>query len=132
MKKISHIDLGKIGEKFVADYLRDKKIRVIGSNWRCSIGEIDLVAIDRDELVFVEVKTRINSNFSRVHILDSINSRKKAKLANLAQIFLRQKKILNRKHRIDVVGVLIAPSSFQPIEFRHIVGAIEQRKYFLS
>lgn len=126
MKKISHIDLGKIGEKYATEYLRKKAIKVIGSNWRCSFGEIDLIAIDRDELVFVEVKTRINSKFSREYILDSINTRKKIKLSKLAQIFMRDKKIADRKHRIDVIGVLIAADNFQPIEFRHFTGAIQQ------
>lgn len=127
MKRVSHIDLGKIGEKYAADYLRNKQIKVIGSNWRCSVGEIDLIAIDKDELVLVEVKTRIDSRFSREHILDSINARKKAKIRTLAQIFIRQKKIATRKHRVDVVGVLINPRTFKPIEFRHIQGAIEQK-----
>lgn len=126
MKKISHINLGQIGEKYATDYLRKNGIKVIGANWRCSVGEIDLLAIDKDELVFVEVKTRIDSIFSRKHILDSIDLRKRQKLRNLSKIFLKQKRIQDRKHRIDVIGILVCPSTFKPIEYRHLVGAVRQ------
>ena len=124
MKLITKINLGKIGEKHAADYLRRNGIKVIGANWRCFIGEIDLLGIDRDELVFVEVKTRINSSYSNKHILDSIDKRKKWKLRNLSKIFLKQRKLEDRKHRIDVIGILICPKTFEPLEFRHIVGAV--------
>ena len=51
-------DLGRKGEALAADFLTEAGMRVVDRNWRCSQGEIDLVARDGDELVFVEVKTR--------------------------------------------------------------------------
>lgn len=57
-KDMSRISTGKKGEAIAVDYLRKKGYRIVEVNYRCPIGEIDIVARDKNELVFVEVKAR--------------------------------------------------------------------------
>jgi putative endonuclease len=58
MKDTDKITTGKEGEKIAAAYLKKNGYRIIEINFRCPIGEIDIVAKEKNDLVFVEVKTR--------------------------------------------------------------------------
>jgi len=129
IKRVSHLEVGKLGERFAAKYLREKGYKIFGRNWICSIGEIDLIAIEDDELVFVEVKTRLYSAKAAEYLLDNIDRKKKLKLSSLANVYLKQKRITDKKHRFDVLGVLIKAEDFKPHSYRHLVGAIEQRRW---
>ncbi len=129
IKRVSHLEVGKLGEQFAAKYLRKKGYNIYARNWTCSVGEIDLIAVEEDELVFVEVKTRLKSVNAENYLLDNINRKKKLKLSTLANIYLKQKRITDKKHRFDVLGVLIKPEDFKPHSYRHLVGVIEQRRW---
>ena len=61
IKRVSHLEIGKLGEQLAAKYLRAKGYKLYAKNWKCRVGEIDLISIDNDKLVFVEVKTRLYS-----------------------------------------------------------------------
>jgi len=63
MKDTKKIITGKEGEKIAAAYLKKNGYRIIEINFRCPIGEIDIVAKEKDDLVFVEVKTRKSMEF---------------------------------------------------------------------
>ena len=56
--------LGPWGEALAAEYLRKKRYTIVASQFRCRFGEIDLIAKNRQYLVFVEVKLRKNSSFA--------------------------------------------------------------------
>jgi Predicted endonuclease distantly related to archaeal Holliday junction resolvase len=58
MKDSAKIQTGKDGEKIAADFLKKNGYRIIEANFRCAIGEIDIIAREKDSLVFIEVKTR--------------------------------------------------------------------------
>ena len=55
-------ELGRRGEQLAVDHLEARGMAVLERNWRCRLGEIDIVARDRGDLVFIEVKTRSNSD----------------------------------------------------------------------
>ncbi len=129
IKRVSHLEVGKLGEKLATKYLKAKGYKLFARNWKCRVGEIDLILIDNNELVFVEVKARIYSLTAEKYLLDNIDRRKKLKLATLANIYLKQKRITDRKHRFDVLGVLISPKDFKAVSFKHLAGAIEQRQW---
>src|ERR1700709_100831 len=74
--------LGSRGEDLAASALTEAGMLVIDRNWRCSQGEIDIVALDGDETVFVEVKTRTSVAFG--HPLEAITAQKLARLRRLA------------------------------------------------
>jgi putative endonuclease len=84
-------------------YLQEKGYRVLERNYRCPVGELDLVALDRRAVVFVEVKTRTDDRFGVP--LEAVHPRKQKKMIRAALFFLSQRRLHHRDARFDVVGV---------------------------
>jgi putative endonuclease len=100
--------LGRRGEAIAARHLVAAGMVIVDRNWRCPQGELDLVARDGRELVFVEVKTRAGLGFG--HPLESITPRKLARLRRLAAAWCEAHPGSHDRIRIDAVAV-IAPRS---------------------
>ena len=99
-------DLGRRGEAEAAAYLTSLGYRIVDRNWRCPSGEIDIVALDRDELVIVEVKTRSSRAYGDP--LEGVDDRKLTRLCVLAGAWRRAHRgVRSRRTRIDLVGVLL-------------------------
>ncbi len=98
---------GAIGEQLARRYLEQKNYEIVEQNFRCSIGEIDIVARDAGFLVFVEVRTKRSRQFGTPE--ESITLTKQAKLIELAETYLQKREISNEDWRIDVVAVEIGP-----------------------
>ena len=97
--------LGKEGERKVAEYLRRNGYIILRQNWRDSrFGEIDIIAENRENIVFVEVKTR--SANALVSGVEAIDYKKAKRTRNAAEVFTRK---LNTKlsPRIDVAEVIV-------------------------
>jgi putative endonuclease len=104
-------ELGRRGEHLAAEYLQALGFAIIDRNWRCTDGEIDLVARDGDETVFVEVKTRAGLGFG--HPFEAITARKLARLRRLASQWCRAHPDVTGLVRIDAVAV-VAPRGEGP------------------
>ncbi len=96
--------LGKWGESVAAVHLEAKGFRIVGRNWRSTFGEIDIIAQDGDELIFVEVKTRRGNKMGTPE--EGLTKEKSEKLRQLAQLYLIEKD-LERDWRIDLVAIEI-------------------------
>lgn len=95
--------LGQEGERIAESYLRKKGYRVVERNYRCPVGELDLILLDRRVVVFVEVKTRTDDRFGAP--LESVGPRKQQKMIKTALFFLSRHRLYNRDARFDVVGI---------------------------
>ena len=95
--------LGQEGERIAEIYLRKKGYRVVERNYRCPVGELDLILLDRRVVVFVEVKTRTDDRFGAP--LESVGPRKQKKMIKTALFFLTRHRLHNRDARFDVVGI---------------------------
>ncbi len=95
--------LGKEGERIAERYLKKKGYRLVERNYRCPVGELDLIALDRRVIVFVEVKTRTDDRFGGP--LESVHWRKQQKMIKAAQFFLSQQRLHQREARFDVIGI---------------------------
>lgn len=115
---MNHLDLGKAGEQAVSLFLIRKGYSVLERNFRTRWGEIDLIARDKEDLVFVEVKTRRGTAFGTG--AEAVVWRKQQKIIKTAQIYLRQKHLDAENLRFDVVEVNVKSNS---TEFNHIVNA---------
>ena len=103
--------LGKIGEEFAAAHLRTLHYKILERNYRCAAGEIDIIARDRNTLVFVEVKTRSNRDFGPP--AEAVHARKQRQLSKVALTYLNQKKLIDIPARFDVVAVELFPGKRQ-------------------
>ena len=115
--------LGKLGETLAARELERRGYRIVERNWRCSIGEIDIVAEKDGQLVIVEVRTRRGDE--RGTPQQSITPAKQVKLIELAQTYLQEHDLDNRDWRIDVVAVELSPRG-QLLRIDVIENAIEE------
>jgi putative endonuclease len=98
--------LGQRGEDLAAALMEERGYVVRQRNWRCTAGEIDIVAEDGDCLVFVEVRTRRGRKYGTPE--ESVTPAKQAKLVELAQTYL-QERSWDGDWRIDVVAVEMTP-----------------------
>lgn len=96
-------EIGSLGEKLAADFLKKKGYRILENNFRCHEGEIDIVALDKDCLVFAEVRTKSNLNFGSPE--ESINSAKMGHLIKTAEYYRQHHDNLPESWRIDLVAV---------------------------
>jgi putative endonuclease len=110
--------LGRRGEDLAAAYLIERGFRILERNWRCARGEIDLIAREGDETVFVEVKTR--SSLAYGHPLEAITIVKLARLRRLAATWCAEHEPRAGSIRIDAVAI-VAPAG-KPPEIEHLRG----------
>ena len=107
-------DLGRRGEDLAAQFLSDAGYTVIDRNWRCTRGEIDLVARDGNDMVFIEVKTRSSTAFG--HPFEAITTQKLARLKRLAHAWCEAHPHGSRGIRIDAIAVIAAADRAPVIE----------------
>lgn len=112
--------VGRRGEAVAARYLEESGLHVIDRNWRCSDGEIDIVAVDGDVLVVVEVKSRSSLDFG--HPFEAITEPKLQRLHRLSAAWRRFHALRFREHRIDAVAVLQQGSKPPKVEYLKAVG----------
>ncbi len=98
--------LGVWGENIAADYLQKKGMQIIERNFRCRLGELDIIARQGGYLIFIEVRTRSSANCGLPQ--ESITASKIKKVRRLAQAYLAQKSLANVNIRFDVVAVYCA------------------------
>ncbi len=106
---------GDEGELIAVKFLEDKGFRILQRNYRFERGEIDIIAEDSNELVFVEVKSRHSQNFGAPE--DAITPKKESHLKRTAEGYLFQNKLEDKACRFDVIA--IDWKGGQP-EIRHI------------
>jgi putative endonuclease len=110
--------LGAYGEALAARHLTDQGMVVLDRNWRCDLGEVDLVLRDGRVLVVCEVKTR--SSLAYGTPIEAVTEQKAARLRRLAARWLTDHEVHPDEVRIDIVGVLVPPSG--PVEVDHVQG----------
>ncbi len=95
--------LGRSGEDRAAKHLAKLGYRVLERNYRTRQGEIDLIALDGDTVVFVEVKTRTSDAYGAPEL--AVDQRKQGRMVKAALGYLRQKKLHQMACRFDVVAI---------------------------
>jgi putative endonuclease len=102
------LSLGKMGEELAVTQLRAMKYQILERNYRCLLGEMDIIAREKGSLVFVEVKTRATKDFGGPAA--AVHERKQRQLSRIALLYLNQKKIRDVPARFDVVAVDLSDS----------------------
>jgi putative endonuclease len=110
--------LGDVGEQAAAAYLERCGYTIIARNWRCRDGEIDLVAREGDQIVFVEVRTRHDQ-----HALETITPAKQQRLVALAYHYLSAHDLPSTtRWRIDVIALTARGGRI--VDYDHVIAAV--------
>ena len=94
---------GKKGEMLAAEFLESKGVRIAARNFRCPIGEIDLIGWDGKTIVFIEVKSRYSKNFGLPQ--EAVSLTKQKRLTRLGQWYIKQNRLQGRPARFDVIAI---------------------------
>ena len=116
------LSLGQRGEKLAAKYLRRKGYKIIARDERSGLGELDLVALDGQTVVFIEVKTRRSSDFG--HPAEAVTHDKQRRMTRLAVTWLKRHRLLESSARFDVVAITWPDGSRTPT-IEHYPNAFE-------
>jgi putative endonuclease len=120
----SRQQIGRQGEDLACAELVRQGMQVVDRNWRCALGEIDIVAAETSDrgvtMVFCEVKCRTGTGFG--HPLEAITYTKMRTLRQLAAHWLRQHRISANRIRLDAIGVVILPGQEPSLTHVKAVG----------
>lgn len=109
-----NIFLGEKGEEIAVGFLISNGYKILARNYKIKLGEIDIIAKDKDELVFIEVKTRYSDKFGSP--LEAISISKQRQISRVALVFLKKNNLLDKKARFDAVSVLYSESGAHKLE----------------
>jgi putative endonuclease len=112
-----HNELGTLGEKLAVDFLQKNGYKILETNWSSDKLEVDIIAMDKDVLVIVEVKTRQSTYFGEPEAF--VNKTKQKNLIRAANAFI-YKRNLNCETRFDIISIV---KSGEDIKIDHIKDA---------
>lgn len=121
MSPDSRLGLGRYGEQVAMGYLCRQGYQIKDKNWRCYLGEIDVVAVDRGTLVFVEVRARQGDAYGSPE--ESVVPAKQTRLVHLAETYLQGHPWPGGSWRIDVVAIEFSKEG-KVKRLNHIVNAV--------
>ena len=108
--------IGTAHEQEAADYLEQEGFRIIGRNFACRSGEIDIIARNRRVTAFVEVKRRTTERFGRP--AEAVTGQKRRHILRTAQVYMQENGLEDAPVRFDIVEVTSS-------EIRHLEGAFD-------
>jgi len=114
-------NLGRAGEDLAASFLEGQGYRIVTRNYRKRFGEIDIIAEDGSDLVFVEVKTRSSNTFGSP--LEAVDLRKQLRMARAALDYMSGSGLHDRSARFDVVAVHLRQD--KPARIDHVRNAFD-------
>ncbi len=116
----NNISKGKLGELTALKYLTTNGYKILNTNYKTKIGEIDIIALYNNLLVVLEVKTRTSLNHGYPY--EAVNQRKQNKIIMVSQIYMKEKGFKDIQVRFDIIEVYLTKS----IKINHIENAFCQ------
>lgn len=97
--------IGAFGEELAENYLKQLGCKIVDKNFKCKIGEIDIIAKDNDYIVFIEVKTRYSDRYGLP--CEAVTPHKQYKIYKTAQFYIMVNKLHSFNFRFDVMEVIL-------------------------
>lgn len=110
---------GKLGEDLACTYLKNNGYRIIERNFEAKQGEIDIIAVDKEELVFIEVKTRTNTCYGKP--VEAVNNKKQKHLIKTVEYYLYSRNLENEFVRIDVIEIYLYNHKYRVNHIKQII-----------
>jgi putative endonuclease len=98
-----NLNLGKLAEEKAREFLKANGYKIVCRNFKTKLGEIDIIARDKDTLCFVEVKCRSSDRFGSG--FEAVGKLKQKQISKAALLYLKENKLLDKKARFDVVSL---------------------------
>lgn len=109
-RKMTNQELGQKGEIAAQNYLKNLEYNILARNFKCSYGEIDIIAKTKKELVFVEVKTRCSKQYGEAR--EAVDAIKKKHIKKAASYYIYKNGLENEFVRFDVMEVYLKNEKF--------------------
>ncbi len=116
----THLSIGQQGENHARTFLRAQGFTILDNNWRCPLGELDIIAEQDELLVFVEVKTRHTTDAGDALAL--VTPRKRERLLRAIYHYLESKALESRQWRVDVIAVTLTRGQ---VTIHHVEDALD-------
>lgn len=113
-------EIGKLGEDIAVHYLKQKGYKILDRNFECRQGELDIIALDKKETVFIEVKTRTSNKYGTPS--EAVNKVKQKHILQTIKYYLYTRNLSDEFVRIDVIEVYIKDNIYR---VNHIKQALE-------
>ena len=110
---------GKLGEDLACKYLENNGYKIIERNFEARQGEIDIIALDKEELVFIEVKTRSNISYGKP--AEAVDNKKQKHLIKTVEYYLYERHLENEVVRIDVVEIYLWKHKYRVNHIKQII-----------
>lgn len=118
---------GQHGEQMAVQFLQGQGYRIAQQNYRCRVGEVDIIAWDGTTLVFVEVKTKGQTAFGAPQAM--VDTRKQQKIVHVAMVYVQEQRLRDLTLRFDVVAITMLPGT--PPTVTHVPSAFTPSHHFL-
>lgn len=122
MKKFSTQNIGEKGEEYTVKFLEKKKYNILERNYRKRYGEIDIIAENKNYIVFVEVKTRHKDSMTSA--ADAVNRQKQIRIIKTASLYLAENET-EKFCRFDVCEVYVNSDNLKLVDINYIEAAFE-------
>lgn len=112
-------EIGKLGEDLATKYLEQIGYKILERNFECKQGEIDIIAQDKNEIVFIEVKSRTNQKYGKP--AEAVNQTKQKHLTKAVKYYLYSRHLENEFVRIDVMEIYIYEHKYRVNHIKQIM-----------
>lgn len=109
---------GSLYEKQASDFLEQNGFEILERNFRCRMGEIDIIAKNKEQLIFCEVKYRKNNKMGNP--LEAVHTRKQQTISKCAMYYVTIRGLSNMNCRFDVIGILGTEITWIPNAFEYM------------
>ena len=120
-----NIELGRRGENAAVAFLERRGFEIVERNWRCKVGEVDIIALEDSTLHLIEVKTRMSEE--QGFPTESITSTKRKKYEVLAEVYLRSANIpADTCITFDAIGIIVTGENTAFLKFHRDVLTVDR------
>lgn len=121
-------EVGRLGEKLAAKFLKKNRYKIVDMNVHKSHNEIDIIAKNKEFIVFVEVKTRSFENSTELELgmpASAVTHDKQKRTIQAARSFLKSNNYRGLQPRFDVIEVYLCKTTGKPLHINHIINAFQ-------
>ena len=111
--------IGNLGEHIGKKYLENFGYKILNSNFKCKQGEIDLIAENGEEVIFIEVKTRENKKFG--YGIDAVDNRKQKHIKQVAKYYIYKNNLETRGIRFDILEIYLLHKKYYINHIKNIM-----------